>query len=489
MKTVIFVLAGCLVGLATACTYGLPSPRGWLWGSILGAIALLWLAGPRGRRHDVVIRLKGLSWDRFSFCQHFLITGATGSGKTLSGIMPLLIQVFKHQPHFGGLCVDVKGVFHETVVAIARHFGREKDVILLNVASSDAPGRPLPAHRFNLVGDRSIPFATYARCVVDTAVAMGNRQEQSFFRRAAQIHIGKGLEALAALGYEVTLENAHNLLVNPADTLEAIEQLADRDHGQGLADHFRNYLAQPPEQLAGVVGTIRNYLHYFTVPGIANVFCRDSTFGLPDLDQGKIICLALPQKFQTERRFVGTFLKLLFYTHALSRFDAPREARARHNLLLLLMDECQHFVTISEDGLSDHAVVDVVREAGVAVIAATQSTTSLVPTLGADQSKVFTLNLRNRLIFTAADEEDAKASAEYLGKFIKRERSVTKGEGRRSETIHESESYRVQPHQLRALRKHQCILVHCEKGYRKVKLPPLEPDGRIARWYHRWFGN
>ncbi len=459
-----------------------------LVGLLMVAAIFAWLSRFQHNRPSVVARLKGFTWNRQVFCQHFLITGATGSGKTLSGISCLLFQVFKHQQSFGGLCVDVKGVLHEIVTEMATHFGRPNDVLLLEVRPM--PGRSdwKPKHRFNLVGDRRIPYATYARCVVDTAVALGNRQEQSFFRRAAQIHIAKALEALDALGYGVTLENAHDLLVNPLDTADALRHLESIESARALAEHFRNYLAQPPEQLAGITGTVKNYLHYFTEPAIAEVFCQDSTFALQEVDQGKIICLAVPQRYQTERRFVGTFLKLLFYTHALTRFDAPKAERAQHNLLLLLADECQHFVTTSEDGLSDHAVVDVIREAGVAVIAATQSTTSLIPALGADQAKVFTLNLRNRLIFAAADEDDAKASAEFLGKIIKREKSVTRSEGRHSETIHESESYRIKPHELRKLRKHQCIVVHCERGFRKAVLPPLEPDGTVARWYRRrWF--
>lgn len=471
-----------LAGVGVVCAFVLPAPTGWAAGATVGAVALLWLAAHGGCRGGVVARLKGLAWDRQTFCQHFLITGATGSGKTSSGILPLLFQVFKHQPRFGGLCVDVKGVLHEAVAKMAAHFGRPNDVIVLEVgppAGATAGAVAPPKHRFNLVGDRTIPFSTYARCVVDTAVALGNRQEQSFFRRAAQIHIGKALEALEALGLDVTLENAHNLLVNAPDTQHAVRQLG----GSPLGEHLRNYLAQPSEQLAGIVGTVGNYLHHFTEPAIAQVFCRDSTFALRDVEAGKIICLALPQRYQTERRFVGTFLKLLFYTHALSRFDAPTAERVNHNLLLLLVDECQHFVTVSEDGLSDHAVVDLIREAGVAVVAATQSTTSLIPTLGPEQAKVFTLNLRNRLIFTAADEDDAKASAEFLGKMMRRERSVTRGQGRHTLTFRETEEYRIKPHQLRGLRKHKCILVHCEHGYQKRTIAPINPDGTVPGWY------
>ncbi|MCP5523239.1 MAG: type IV secretion system DNA-binding domain-containing protein [Verrucomicrobiales bacterium] len=475
--------------VAVAAGWPLPFPIDpWLLGGILvlaGIVFLLWLAWHRPPSRDVVARLKGITWNRHTFCQHFLITGATGSGKTLSGILALLFEVFKHQPRFGGLCVDIKGVLHQQVHDMATHFGRANDILLLEVRPATAPADWQPRHRFNLVGDRSIPFSTYARCVVDTAVALGSRNEQSFFRRAAQVNIGKALEALDALGFQVTLENAHNLLVNPDDTRAVLTQLESGNH-PALAEHFRNYLAQPQEQLGGIKGTVDNYLANFTLPPIAEVFCRDSTFDLADVDQGKLICLSLPQRYQTERRFVGTFLKLLFYTHALARFDAPKSKREQDNLLVLIADECQQFVTASEDGLSDHNVVDLVREAGVAVIAATQSTTSLIPALGAAQAQVFTLNLRNRLIFTAADQVDARASAEFLGEVTKRQRSVTHGDAGRSESWSEREEYWMKPHKLRGLRKHRCILLHCTRRPRKVLLPPRQPDGKIPRWFHWW---
>jgi len=127
---------------------------------------------------------------------------------------------------------------------------------------------------------------------------------------------------------------------------------------------------------------------------------------------------------------VNTFLKLLYYNHALRRFDKSKSERAADNLLILWADEAQRFMTASEDGTSDYNCVDVIREAGATIVAAAQSTTSLIPPLGNDKSKVLTLNLRN----------------------------------------------------------HECVLVHCERGLRRVKLPPLEPDGTVAKWYSRWRG-
>jgi hypothetical protein len=53
----------------------------------------------------------------------------------------------------------------------------------------------------------------------------------------------------------------------------------------------------------------------------------------------------MPQKFQLERRYINTFLKMLFYTHALRRFDKPAQERQHDNLLILWGDEAQRFVT------------------------------------------------------------------------------------------------------------------------------------------------
>src|SRR5262249_33506562 len=148
----------------------------------------------------------GLCWHLEDYCAGWLITGGTGTGKTRSGLMRLLHETFRCYPSWGGLVVDDKGHFHETVQQTARHFKREADMILLRSAENTRP-----AHRFNLTGNRLIPAETYARMVVDTAIAMGQRQDQSFFRTQARDQIAAALEALHLLKCEVTLENVYHL--------------------------------------------------------------------------------------------------------------------------------------------------------------------------------------------------------------------------------------------------------------------------------------
>ncbi len=143
-------------------------------------------------------------------------------------------------------------------------------------------------------------------------------------------------------------------------------------------------------------------------------------------------------------------------------------------------------MTASEDGTSDYNCVDVIREAGATIIAAAQSTTSFLPPLGNDKSKVLTLNLRNRIIFRAADEADAVQAADFLGKKRVVKRTWGYSAGRRSVNYSETVEHRLKPHTLRTLRDHECVLVHCERGFRRVTLPPLDPDGRVARWFPWW---
>ena len=143
-------------------------------------------------------------------------------------------------------------------------------------------------------------------------------------------------------------------------------------------------------------------------------------------------------------------------------------------------------MTASEDGTSDYNCVDVIREAGATVVAAAQSTTSLIPPLGNDKSKVLTLNLRNRMIFRSADEADAVQAADFIGKKRVVKRSWGHNAGKRNVTYNEIEEHKIKPHKLRMLRDHQCVLVHCERGFRQVTLPPLEADGSVSKWFPWW---
>jgi Type IV secretion-system coupling protein DNA-binding domain len=169
--------------------------------------------------------------------------------------------------------------------------------------------------------------------------------------------------------------------------------------------------------------------------------------------------------------------------HVLRRFDKPAEERRHDNLLILWADEAQRFVTASDDGMSDYNCIDIIREAQATIVAAAQSSTSFIPPLGREKARVFTLNLRNRLIFRAADEEGALESADFLGRKRVVKKSWGYSNGKMSRNYSEQEEHKIKSHILRSLEKHTAVVVHCEKGHRKELLRPIESDGRVAQWF------
>ena len=109
-------------------------------------------------------------------------------------------------------------------------------------------------------------------------------------------------------------------------------------------------------------------------------------------------------------------------------------ARDAGALLVIWIDEAQRFVTTSKNH-GEASVVDLVREANCAVVLATQSITSLVAVLGRETAKVLALNLRNRMGFRSADQEDAEEVAGRLGKRKKSKVSFSYGRGGRQRNV------------------------------------------------------
>lgn len=442
----------------------------------------------RSPRPPVILRLGGFSWDLFSFCRGWLIVGETGSGKTLASLNTMLWQVTQNCPKWGGICIDDKGLYWETLSTMFKHLGREQDLILLKVRPDGASSDWQPAHTFNFLDDPRLPYSSKAKDVCDVASSLGQGGDQSFFKVQAEIQMEFAFRALRCAELPVTLENTHELLASDRLLTEVVELLQKKDtpEARALLEHYETHLAnQPPDQLGGVRGTLANRLKHFTPPEIAQVFCSThSTFSFDQIDQGKVVCVSIPQRFKVERRYIHTLLKLTFYSHVLLRFDRTAADRARDNLLILWADEAQKIVTANDDGTSDYNVVDVIREAKATVVAATQSYTSLIPPIGDEKkAKVFIANLANRITFKAADEDSAKIAADTLGKRKVRKRTYGYSGGKRSVSFSEEDKYHIEPHELRKLRPFEAIIQHCQGGFRRVKLPPLNPDGRRPEWY------
>ncbi len=436
---------------------------------------------------STVLRLGGLSWSMEDFVRGWLITGRTGSGKTQSAINAITFQIFENVKNWGGVCLDQKGLYWEILVRMAAFFGRSDDLVLLQTRPVGKDALWRPPHTINITGNPGVPASTYAKVIVDTAMSLtGGRGNNPFFPTKAQLAIQTAFEILRHVDAYVTIPNIHRLLLSPEDSNATIEMLINRgdQRSHELLTAFRSYLDQPPEQLGGVQGTLSTYLEFFLNPEIAEVFCaNEPTFSVAEIDAGKIVCLAMPQKFQSERLYINTILKLSFYFHALSRFDKSAEDRAADNLIILFADEGQEIITGAESAFADHRAAGVIREARATIVLATQAYTSIHGALDKRYADVLMLNLSNELIFTAANHDSAVIASKNIGEREVVEKSWGFAGGKRSYNYQRKIKPFLEPYQLRKLPKFTAVIRHCEKPFRKRLVPPIHPDGSYPAWF------
>lgn len=160
------LLSVCCAGLAIGL-WQQPRLRALALGPAGFAIWQAHCAFTAARRHKalVVLRLGGFARDIHAFCRGWLITGQVGSGKTAAAINTMLWQVSRYVPGWGGVCVDDKGVYWETLSAMLRQLGRESDLILLQVRPYGALADWKPAHRFNFLALPHLPYSAKAKLV------------------------------------------------------------------------------------------------------------------------------------------------------------------------------------------------------------------------------------------------------------------------------------------------------------------------------------
>jgi hypothetical protein len=459
----------------------------WFTHSINPATALFGLSAgwfvyrgflPEEKKIDYVLELGGVRWNEEDFCRGWEIDGRTGSGKTASAVVPIIHALKKNRPDIGILALDTKGDLSEPLAAIAKNLQCEKDLVQIEVRPDDAPPDWKPPYTMNFLADASIPFSTYAKILVDVATAAGQKGGQAFFKNAAQSAIQNGFTALRILRHGVTIDNCCNIINDLGQlktiTAQLVQLAKEQPQHQELTDFFVELQKQPPEQLSGIRSTVFNYLQPFTAPDIAEVFCpMDPTFALSEIDQGKLISVKIPQKYQVEKKYVSLLLKVLFYLHALRRYDLTAEERRRKNLIVMVLDEAQETVLVSEDGISDFNVVDKIRGARATTINSSQSPTSYIPPMGSrEKTEVFLLNLGNKIYFTAADKQASEMIADAVGKHTIKKRTYGRSAGKSNTSWTEQDEHLIKPHVLRALPKHMAIIKHCERSFRRVHLAP-----------------
>jgi len=491
-KFIMAILAIGIAGCGIWFSHDLEGPERWLalGGGPLGGLALLMLSP----KEKPVLRFGNLRWNQRELCQHILITGGTGSGKTISAVHSILLQLTRNIPNWGGMVLGAKGDEHEFIMDLFREEGRAGDCVLMQVRPDNAPDDWEPPSRLNLLSDRSLPWSAHAKAIVDTASALTDGQQSAFFKPAARDALANLFELIDRNGETPThtraleLISSQSLLQKYVEHIVTTQDLDDAENSR-LISYFTSVFleSQASEQREGIAGTVKTYLEPFAHSAITEVFSskKPNTFEIADVDEGAVITVALPQRFVVERRYLNTYLKTLLYYHARRRFDLPKKEQETKNQLLLVGDEFHELATSSKDGTSDHAIIDRVRSARLAIIGAMQSILSPDPFIGRENRTSLILNFRTRFYFQAAEEEDAKAAAETVGrKDVIKTSKTSKPFGSPTYTKRKEEDFILKPKIFRSLRPHEAVVVHpTANRYRRMKIPPRLADGTIPNWY------
>lgn len=459
-----------------------------------------------------VFWLGDLRWTRNDFCRGWYISGATGSGKT-EAIKLIMHQLCRAEKDWGGLFIDEKAFFVDEVIPILAHHGRADDVRELRTRPEDGAADWRPPFRFNILGDERVRTSQYVDAIlmVAEAIATGT-SDQSFFKTQAGLHIGAAIDLFRGLrewqqaigipaGRRVapTLRGVYEILTSEEDFEHLVRVrvpvLVPNPAGDAngfvpnfrgaepttliqALDHFskRYWNVRAQEQLEGIKGTISNYLRWFVDDAIHEVFgAEQANFTMSCMDEGKLICLSLPQRYAIERRYLCALLKVLAYAHARARTPATR----RYNLMVIWQDEAQRFI-LPIDG-----DVDILRQFQVTTVISTQFRGQLEKALrGREQAAPIIGNLRNRVILQAADEDCAEESAKHIGRGVRRKRSTTSGhDGSRSVTTNEEIVYLVEPYQLRMLPKFVAVFCHAGGAHRVWQFSPMDEGGEVPPWF------
>lgn len=450
------------------------------------------------KEEEPFLRFGALKWKE-SQLVNILVIGRIGSGKTVSAINQIIVQISRTYDNWGGMILGVKGTEHLFIEEHFKHIGREDDIRCLEVRPENESESWDPPFRINLTGDRRLPWSAYATMIVDTGKALSGEGGNGFWSDTAQQVISNTFELLDRLDLPTTIPELFTTLTN----LEILQdRLKDLAKAQGGSEEVRRIIrhldktfltAEAKEQLEGTMGTINQYLGFFMNPDISKVFCsKDPNVHIQDLDYGKVLATSIPQRFIKERSYIHTLLKSLAYYHGMLRYDDDVKNKRyieKCNRIFMFMDEAQDTITGSTTGVGDHKILDRIRGAKLSCVYAMQSTHSPDSKIGRDKRANLINHFTTRFYFQLSDEDEAMEVSKLLGqvKYIKK--SHSKSRQRNGYSISNSRSeeytYRVQPIVFTSLDEHQAIVVHPNKNFGMMIVPPLDTNGRIPEWFQK----
>lgn len=435
---------------------------------------------------SIVLSLLGIGWTLDDILAHMIVVGRSGCGKTASIFRTILIQLSRNIPSWGAVILDDKGDLHHVVANIFKALGIYDRLIITRVP---LPGEPDPKYRMNLIGDRSLPWETHAQLVIDVAVSQGQKSTNPFFKTQGRPTIAAILATLDEAGHPVTLSTAYDFISTKETYLMVLEsiQLKDTPAARSLLSFWRDFEEKGPDERSGIKSTTQNYLHPYSIPDIAEVFCsQEPNLEFSVIESGKVLMPSVPQLHISSRGYIYAFFKLIFFYRGLRRYDIYDQSQIRNVLpLFLMIDEAQNTLLGSEEGLADHKAADRLRGARCGLIYLMQSYSSAHPNIQ-DEHKVNTIfaNIGSHIVCAIKDPPGREFASKMFGEIEKKKITRTRSRGDTSVSVTTEDKPVRRPAFFLNLKKFEAVIGHIEGKTAHGVIPPLTDDGKkVAPWF------
>jgi hypothetical protein len=339
-------------------------------------------------------RAAGFIWRLDDFQKNAIIFGQTGSGKTIAVLNTLLEGMFASSAvsplPAAGIILDAKGDFRLKVEALARRYGREKDLIIFSASDEENRNEGELPLVYNPLDSPDDELELSARLWTAAKLSGGLKVgDNSFFADAARIFVRHAIAFLRAANdrtppslldvRRLATDRPEEVQTDGAFYLELSRAIFARYNNAGAMPAATidalDYLdgewkSMPDRQRGGVIGSVTQLLDEFSIEPFRSMLTGRSSFSLAEvIDTGRILYLDLPLASRPRMATLITgLIKADFQREILKRPDKPRPS-------YLLADE-YHLLWNTGEGQGDSEFFALSRQSNHANIVAAQNISS-----------------------------------------------------------------------------------------------------------------
>ena len=360
-------------------------------------------------------------------CSGVFCTGATGSGKSSSVGLQVIMNLLNHG--LSGLVLTVKSEEIEVWQKAAAKCGRSEDLIIFGKDH----------HRFNFLAYESASpsGAGLTENVVSLLLAvLGSGAESKgssdpYWSHAQKQLIRNILDLLQLSGQEVTVSNMLKVVNSAAQSGEEVfteewrnesfcfaclEQIENtdgkaRDKSTTAIYWLKEFPNLSERTRSIVVSSLTSLLDSFARGVLAELFSTTTTFTPEDSFKGKIIVLALDVHTYKDIGIKAQCLFKMIWQRATER----RRITAETKPVFLYNDESQFFFI--KEGKQDMMWQTTCRGLRVITVNLTQSISNYLAVIGHNQDEIFSYlgNLRSKVFLANGNHKQNEWAAQNIG--------------------------------------------------------------------------